>query len=494
MKIRRRERKNRNVLPKGGPVDVLDALSQDALSQDDLSQDDLSQSERSESDSGSSDVKSVGLVFPEGVDEIVCDRHAQVLSRHEVSAVVVGNRLLILPIAGALLDHSMHQVVPDSTIWEALGIQESGIRESGIQESGVHESGIDLIEPVIDLDMTNLAEPDQAESGVGVPNMDHAADGSSTSEVVSVVPQRNEPRRRFPFRKRAAGPSLSASPEHPSLRQIGEVSTASGEPGGHVLEEQQVAPDYVSPVELARPLRSGGHRSLPAAELTGVVHDVGRSAIDRLPSQSSSGNLHADMQVLSGQFVAIVGAKNASSRTLFSLIVGLETPDAGMVLHHGVPVEVPGNDKARFDHSLPGVLPLDLVIPNAMSVEDFVAYPMLTYDIDPPRAQALGRRTLADVGLGQMIGQPINELGPVDRRRAWIARALTGPWSTRYLCDPLHGFDDSGAALIRSCILRRVGTGEALVVLTDDPDLLRAADRVIGINDGRLYEAVRRPR
>jgi predicted ABC-type transport system involved in lysophospholipase L1 biosynthesis ATPase subunit len=358
-----------------------------------------------------------GLVFPDGVDEVVCDRQAKTMSHDEVSAVVVGNRLLILPIHPTLVDSSV-RVDPDPSIWAALEMV--------------------------------------------VSDANHVDDVGDLGDLGDVG-------------------------------DVADVSDANSHEGS-----VRVQSDLSFPVEMARPLRlgqpgqAGQYRNRPAIELIGVRHRLDSETSGTRPAGVRPLMLTADLQVAQGEFIALVGARKWSSRLLFLLMSGLSDPEAGMVLHYGVPIGLAGVDRDRFDQGLPGVLAPQIAVVDGMCTEEFVAYPMLTYGVSRDLAIQQAYGAMVAVGVGELLGQPMTDLSPVDRHRIGVARSLAGPWESRYLFDPLHGLHGDDASMIRNAILLRVATAEAMVVLTDDPDLLHEADRVIGVSEGRLYEAVRR--
>jgi predicted ABC-type transport system involved in lysophospholipase L1 biosynthesis ATPase subunit len=382
-----------------------------------------------------------GLVLPEGVDEIVCDQAGQRLCQQDLSAVVVGNRLLILPISSSLLDHTIRQVDPHPSVWKALGV-----------ESRVP----DLIDLTVRDDLAAQVDVQVLVSSVGE------------------NPRVSDPRSQ-------SGRSVAGS-----LRSVTPQDVAA-------LEIDQTIDLTTDKVVLARPLRPY-MQSRHAVELTGVLRTI-PAAGSTSPNEESFGpppKLRADVQIGMGQFVTVVGARKRSTRLLLSLMVGLVQPEEGVVLHDGIPISMTTADRARFDSALPGVLPPRIASDADLFAEEFAAYPMLAYDVHPSRARRHSERVLVEVGAGRLIGQTMGSLTAVDRRLVAVARSLSGPWTTRFLFDPLYSFDDHVSGLIRIAINDRVRSGETIVALTDDAMLLRAADRVIGVSDGTLYEAVRR--
>ncbi len=375
-----------------------------------------------------------GLVLPEGVDEVVCDPSVREMSQDELCAIVVGNRLLILPVAASLLDERIRRVEPHPSVWAQLGISAATI---------------------------DLTEPDAA-------------------------PKQPAPKEPVPTEPA----STESAPREPVLTSLGLRQLATVDIETLVVN---ITDDHSSnSVAAARPLRSGRTSLLAAVELSGVVCSFDANvAASAAPVQQT---LRADLQVAAGEFVAIVGAAKLSARLLFALMVGVETPDTGVVLHSGVPIALRTPDRQRFNAALPGVLSFEVSAVPGLSAkaEEFVAYPMLAFDVSSGRARAQSERVLTEIGASRLIGQAMATLSPTDRRLAAAGRALACPWSTRFLFDPVANLASETATLLRAAIGARVAAGAAVVVLTDDAELLHMADRVITVSVGSLYEAVRR--
>jgi putative ABC transport system ATP-binding protein len=388
-----------------------------------------------------------GLVLPEGVTELVCDRGVQRLYREDLSAVVVGNRLLILPIAASLLDEGVCQVSPDVSVWEILQIPprpEESTAGAEVTRSSGERLVIDLTE-----DLT----------------------------VVEII----------------SAPTIELREAQQSPLNVGGFRRLGPQDSGELLINTIGEADDSSPkgVLFARPLRAGQHKFLPVVELTGVVRNVPMNDSDHSTIQET---LRADVQIKTGEFVALVGARKRATRMLLSLMVGLDQPDSGSVLHSGVPIAMRSANHDRFQIAQPGILPTTVVFDSNQVAEEFVAFPMRTYEIDMDQAQNHAVKVLCQIGGVHLVGQQMGSMTQSDRRLVAVARALAGPWAARFLFDPLHGFDAGISARVRAAVLERVSVGETVIALTDDPELLRVANRVIGVSNGALYEVVRRVR
>ncbi len=100
------------------------------------------------------------LVLPDGVDELVCDQAIVGVGRAAVSAVVVGNRMLILPVPQQLLGDQTVRLEPHQTVWDALS-------RRGCSVAVEPSEGLVDLPAVISNSGTDLESRDGSDSGVG---------------------------------------------------------------------------------------------------------------------------------------------------------------------------------------------------------------------------------------------------------------------------------------------------------------------------------------
>src|SRR5438270_6775954 len=103
--------------------------------------------------------------------------------------------------------------------------------------------------------------------------------------------------------------------------------------------------------------------------------------------------------------------------------------------------------------------------------------------------EARGRATAAleSVGLGRLLHQKPAELSEGEKQRVAIARALAKSPALIFADEPTSALDSgNGQIVIR--LLRQAAQerNAAVVVVTHDPRLEGHADRIIGLEDGRI--------
>jgi len=198
----------------------------------------------------------------------------------------------------------------------------------------------------------------------------------------------------------------------------------------------------------------------------------------------------ASLGVGRGEFVGIMGRSGSGKSTLLHILGCLDRPTAGRVRIDGVDVT------SLPDRALPPLRVRKLgfvfqahnLVPSLSALEN-VALP-LRY-VHPRRHPAeeheKARTALAAVGLDDRTHHLPSQMSGGQQQRVAIARALVnGP--ALVLADEPTGALDSTTARELLALLRRLCAerGQTFVVVTHDPLVGRACDRVITMEDGRI--------
>ena len=196
-----------------------------------------------------------------------------------------------------------------------------------------------------------------------------------------------------------------------------------------------------------------------------------------------------DFEVARGEVVSLVGSSGAGKSTIAQLLPRLYDPDEGAVLVDGIDVRRLTLSSLRGQVSL--VLQ-DTVLLNG-SVADNIGYGIA--DATPERIETAARMANAHAfimampdGYDTQLGERGAMLSGGQRQRIAIARAFIRKTPILILDEPTTGLDLESTQLVLTA-LRSLMRGKTTIIISHDSGLIRCADRILVIADGRIAES-----
>jgi putative ABC transport system ATP-binding protein len=219
-------------------------------------------------------------------------------------------------------------------------------------------------------------------------------------------------------------------------------------------------------------------------------------------------------QIMSGEFVSIVGPSGSGKSTLLGIIAGLDNPTTGQVLIDGVDITSSGGVKQAADRICPCCGQSFLVdiarmtegelatVRNSRIGMVFQAYnliPTLTAqeNVEVPlyvgkhkgSPSARAQELLTLVGLSHRFNHRPNQLSGGEQQRVAIARALATDPAFVIADEPTGNLDArNGENILKLIADLRSQTGKTFIIATHDPVVASHADRAIRIVDGKIAE------
>ena len=218
-----------------------------------------------------------------------------------------------------------------------------------------------------------------------------------------------------------------------------------------------------------------------------LVHVQAVSKIYRLGKVTVTALSDVSLTVARGEFLAIAGPSGSGKTTLLNLIGGLDTATAGDITIEGEALGRLGvNRRADLRARKIGFIFQTFNLIPVLTAYENVEYPLLLHR---PGAdiRALVESALAEVGLPDRAGHRPAELSGGQQQRVAVARALVNRPALVLADEPTGNLDSRTGAQILG-LMRRVNRerGTTFVFSTHDPRIMKAADRVMEISDGRL--------
>lgn len=197
-----------------------------------------------------------------------------------------------------------------------------------------------------------------------------------------------------------------------------------------------------------------------------------------------------DLEVRSGEAVAIVGASGSGKSTLLHLLGALDRPTSGRVLIGGSDISGMGEEEAAAlrNRSVGFVFQFHHLLGDFTALENAMI-PALIDSYDPAAAEKRASGLLEAVGLGDRLGHKPSQLSGGERQRVAVARALVNEPPLVLADEPTGDLDAATSAEVRDLLFSvRERRGVALVVATHNRDLAAKADRVLRLREGVLED------
>jgi ABC-type lipoprotein export system ATPase subunit len=195
-----------------------------------------------------------------------------------------------------------------------------------------------------------------------------------------------------------------------------------------------------------------------------------------------------NLQINSGEFVAITGKSGCGKSTLLHIIGGLEPPSGGRVFLEGrdlATLQEP--ELTRFRRDRIGVVFQSFNLLPLLTLEENVALPRVLQGHAYHQAQQEATRWLGEVGLSARRDHKPHQVSGGEMQRAAIARALINQPAVILADEPTGNLDSVTAAQILELFsyLHRQWR-KTIIVVSHAPEAGQAADRVVRLQDGRL--------
>ena len=199
----------------------------------------------------------------------------------------------------------------------------------------------------------------------------------------------------------------------------------------------------------------------------------------------------ADLGLVPGEHVAIVGRSGSGKSTLLNLLGALDRPDGGELWFRGLLLtRADRRALARFrGRHLGFVFQAFNLIPELTAWEN-VLLAARYVGRDRASASRAAERLFERLGIADRAAHYPPALSGGEQQRVAFCRAVLNDPVVIFADEPTGNLDDENAGVILQELRARARTGEAAVLLvTHSPDLARAADRVLNLVDGRLVTA-----
>ena len=197
------------------------------------------------------------------------------------------------------------------------------------------------------------------------------------------------------------------------------------------------------------------------------------------------------LSISAGEFVVISGSSGSGKTTLLTLLSGLDQPTSGKVILDGN--EISGaseDDLAPLRNRMIGFVFQSFHLVPSMTAKENIMFPAEIRGSADPEGRA--RQLLKRVGLADRADNMPSQLSGGEKQRVSLCRAMINDPKLLFADEPTGNLDSENGAMVLSQLVElKSEQGATLILVTHNPEIAQAADRVLALRDGRLQPSQR---
>jgi lipoprotein-releasing system ATP-binding protein len=197
-----------------------------------------------------------------------------------------------------------------------------------------------------------------------------------------------------------------------------------------------------------------------------------------------------NLNVKSGEQIAIIGSSGSGKSTLLHLLGGLDNPTQGQIWIAGKQMNKLSAAKRAIwrNQNLGFVYQFHHLLQEFTALEN-VSMPLLIRGCSTKEAKEKAADILIKVGLEKRLQHKPGEMSGGERQRAAVARALVSNPKCLLADEPTGNLDQRTADQVYESMLNLNQTiGTSLILVTHAPDLAARMDKILRLVNGKLME------
>ncbi len=195
-----------------------------------------------------------------------------------------------------------------------------------------------------------------------------------------------------------------------------------------------------------------------------------------------------DIDVRSGELVAVMGPSGSGKSTLMHILAGLDKPTSGTVKIAGTEItELDDSHLTRLRRKHIGFVFQFFNLLPMLDAEENVLLPLSIAGEKPDKAWL--DELLGKMGLDKRRDHRPAELSGGEQQRVAIARSLVSKPTILFADEPTGNLDSKTGGEILDLIRDSVDTyGQTTVMVTHEPRAASTADRILFLADGEIVQ------
>jgi len=198
------------------------------------------------------------------------------------------------------------------------------------------------------------------------------------------------------------------------------------------------------------------------------------------------------MDIKESEMVSVIGPSGSGKTTLLNIVGGLDKATAGSVRVGDTEVTTLNTSQmVEFRRKTVGHIFQTLNLIPTLTATENVELPMIAFGVPRGERADCVKKLLDVVGLTERANHKPDEMSGGEQQRVAIAAALANDAPVILADEPTGELDTMNAKIVVD-FLARVNheLAKTIVMVTHDPSVARAADRILRIEDGTIKAAL----
>ncbi len=199
-----------------------------------------------------------------------------------------------------------------------------------------------------------------------------------------------------------------------------------------------------------------------------------------------------NIEIDKGEYVCIAGPSGSGKSTFLNLLGLIDTPTSGEIIFDGQSVfKLKEKELHRFRKDRISFIFQNFNLIPILSAYENIDFPMLINKVPKSERQYRIDKLSEAVGVRQYLNHRPDELSGGQQQRVSIARALVTNPEVVIADEPTANLDTTNTNNILA-LLKQLQRDEdtTFIIATHDPDIMKQADRLISIRDGKVEKNI----
>lgn len=200
-----------------------------------------------------------------------------------------------------------------------------------------------------------------------------------------------------------------------------------------------------------------------------------------------------DLDIMPGEFVAIMGPSGCGKSTLLNLMGMLDSPTSGSYVFDGKEVAGLSESKlAEVRKASIGFIFQSFNLVDELSVRENVELALLYHSVPATERRRRTEEVMDRVGIAHRARHFPSQLSGGQQQRVAVARALVAEPKLILADEPTGNLDTNHGEEVMKMLQTLNAQGSTIVMVTHSPSHADYASRVVNMLDGRILQERRR--